>query len=331
MHTGLTGGRVHGDSCAEQRGGSVQRGVLRDLDGKPLIHNHLIAVSSDRRLADLTATSILGHASIGASVAARTVLLLVFLAVLALQAGVDHAANANVVAYLEVRHLAARCCDHANQLVTWHHRVLREAQVVFNEVHVGVADAAVLDVEGDILIARRIARHVHVLERVQGSLLCSKCVDLHCLRVWGGCGSKLVGGLLFEGCRCNEGCVPGVPERSEGPVTDLNALRYPGTQVPGATPGTGQHRRGADPTGIAGLKERELCPGKRICTRKTWDMFTQSCSRSPPTKKHIHVYPQLVPGVTLWGARDGHPDPGTGNPGTPGTRVPGVALDSTCQ
>eukprot|EP00961_Rhodomonas_salina_P053371 715778-Rhodomonas_salina.1 len=102
------GGGKHGDPSAEQWSCSVQRGVLRDLDCKLLVHNHLIAVSSDCRVASLTAPPILAHAAIGRCVAGRAILLLVHLAKLAFLARVYHAADADIVTNLEVRHLTAR-------------------------------------------------------------------------------------------------------------------------------------------------------------------------------------------------------------------------------
>mmetsp|Transcript_23091 Transcript_23091/g.54888 ORF Transcript_23091/g.54888 Transcript_23091/m.54888 type:complete len:216 (-) Transcript_23091:276-923(-) len=101
-------GFIHGDPSAEQWSCSVQRGVLRDLDCKLLVHNHLIAVSSDCRVASLTAPPILAHAAVGRCVAGRAILLLVHLAKLAFLARVYHAADADIVTNLEVRHLTAR-------------------------------------------------------------------------------------------------------------------------------------------------------------------------------------------------------------------------------
>ena len=80
--------------------------------------------------------------------AARAVLLEAGLAVVALAAGVDEAADADAVADLVLGHLGADLGDDAGDLVAGDHRVVRLAPLGLDGVDVGVADAGELDVEG---------------------------------------------------------------------------------------------------------------------------------------------------------------------------------------
>ena len=79
------------------------------------------------------------------------------LAVLAIHAGIHHASDTDVVSNLELGNLRSYGSHSADQLVSRHHRVLREAQVVLDEVNVGMANTAVLDVEANVHVTRSIA------------------------------------------------------------------------------------------------------------------------------------------------------------------------------
>ena len=71
---------------------------------------------------------------------------------------VDHAADADAVADLELSHLAAGGDDGADNLVAGHHREdAVRAPLGLDLVQVRVADAAVLDVDGDVVVAGRAA------------------------------------------------------------------------------------------------------------------------------------------------------------------------------
>jgi hypothetical protein len=66
-------------------------------------------------------------------------------------AAVDHAADADPVADLELRHIVADRRDHARDLVSGHQRIDGVAQVVLHDVQVGVADAREPDVDGHVV------------------------------------------------------------------------------------------------------------------------------------------------------------------------------------
>ena len=73
------------------------------------------------------------------------------LAVVALAAGVDETADADVVADLVLGHLGADRGDDAGDLVAGHDGVVGLAPLALDGVDVGVADARELDVEGHVV------------------------------------------------------------------------------------------------------------------------------------------------------------------------------------
>ena len=110
----------------------------------------------------------------------------------AVLAGVDHAADADHVADLEVLDVRANRADPADDLVARHHRVDAAAPFVAGLVQVGMAHAAVEDVDHHVVRAR-----IAALERMR------------CQRGGGGLGgvaldveshSSLLGRLGWERC-----------------------------------------------------------------------------------------------------------------------------------
>ena len=91
--------------------------------------------------------------AVGAGVAGEAVLLLAGLAVDALAAGVDHAADADPVADGVLGHVGADLGDDAGDLVAGNQRVGLRAPVAADSVDVGVADAGVLDLDQDVVRA----------------------------------------------------------------------------------------------------------------------------------------------------------------------------------
>ena len=89
--------------------------------------------------------------AVGLRVAGDAVLLVAGLAVLALAARVDHAADADAVARREPGDVRADLGDDAGDLVARDGRVGDLAPLAAREVDVGVADAAELDVDPDVL------------------------------------------------------------------------------------------------------------------------------------------------------------------------------------
>src|SRR5206468_10227607 len=97
--------------------------------------------------------------------AVLAVLLEALLARGAAAAGVDHAAHADGVADLELLHPRADPRDLPDDLVPHHQRVLRRAPLAAHGVQVGVADAAVLNVDRHVVRPRLTALERVGLER----------------------------------------------------------------------------------------------------------------------------------------------------------------------
>ena len=143
--------RVGGDAGAQQRRGGVELQAVGDAQDEVLVDDDVVGVAAvgDRAVAV--------DRAVGLRVARQAVLLLAGLAVLALAAGVDHAADADAVARRERRDLRADLGDDAGDLVARDRRVGDLAPLAAGEVDVGVADAAELDVDADVLRADRAA------------------------------------------------------------------------------------------------------------------------------------------------------------------------------
>jgi len=70
------------------------------------------------------------------------------------RAGVDEAADADVVAGLELRDLAADRRDDAGDLMARHQREHAVAPAVVDHVNVGMTDAAIADRDDDVVVVR---------------------------------------------------------------------------------------------------------------------------------------------------------------------------------
>ncbi len=70
-------------------------------------------------------------------------------------AGIHHAPHTDHIAFLEGFDLRPDRRHPADNLVTRNHRVLGDAPVVVGEMDVGVAHAAVIDLDGDVIRAWR--------------------------------------------------------------------------------------------------------------------------------------------------------------------------------
>jgi hypothetical protein len=132
------------DAGAQQRRGHVEPEGVGDAQHEGLVDDDLLAVAAVRRQA------VLAHGVVRTDVAVEAVLLEAALAVLAVAAGVDHAADADAVADGVPADLGADLRDHAGDLVTGDERVHRLAPLVAAGVDVGVADAGVRDVDEDV-------------------------------------------------------------------------------------------------------------------------------------------------------------------------------------
>ncbi|KAG1264606.1 hypothetical protein G6F66_014195 [Rhizopus arrhizus] len=118
------------------------------LHHEALLDHHVVGIAAVGRCTALAFAAVVGPGR-----AFGAVLLQVVLAGVAVAARVDHAADAGVVADLETGDVAADFGHAADDLVARHHRVDRATPVVAGLVQVGVADAAVEDVDQHIVVA----------------------------------------------------------------------------------------------------------------------------------------------------------------------------------
>ena len=154
---------VERDPCAEQRRGDVETDALGDAQHVVLVDDDLGGVATEGLLAGVLT------AVVGLHLALRAELLLACLAVLALTAGVDEAADTHPVADLVLADLVADLRDGAGDLVAGDHREVAAAPLVTGLVDVGVADAGVGDVDDDVVRLRVAARDGALLERLLGA------------------------------------------------------------------------------------------------------------------------------------------------------------------
>ncbi|MNR10547.1 hypothetical protein D3C85_1268040 [compost metagenome] len=85
-------------------------------------------------------------------------------------AGVDHAADAGVVAHLELADVLADLGDPADDLMARHHGIHGIAPVPARLVQVGMADAAVEDFDQYVVVARFAAGEIERDERGVGAV-----------------------------------------------------------------------------------------------------------------------------------------------------------------
>ncbi len=136
------------DAGAQQRRRDVELEGVGDAEGEALADHDLLAVATHRLLAVVALTVVRHHRALDAE------LLLAVLAVLALAAGVDHAADADPVTDLVARHTIADLGHDAGDLVTGHHREDGAAPLLADLVDVAVADPGEGDVDDDVVIAQ---------------------------------------------------------------------------------------------------------------------------------------------------------------------------------
>jgi hypothetical protein len=176
-------GRVGRDPRAQQRRGGVELDPVRDAHHEVLVDDHVVGVAAigDRAVAV--------DRAVGLRVAGQAVLLLAPPAVLALPAGVDHAADPDAIAGGVPGHLGPDLGHDAGDLVAGDGRVGDLPPFATGEVDVGVADAAEADVDAHVLgtdgaafDAQRLKPGVGRLraDRLSGGrrLRGSECVDL---------------------------------------------------------------------------------------------------------------------------------------------------------
>lgn len=153
---------------AHSRGGDSGELILGMAD----LHHELVAHDDALRIAAQgVAGRIWRRAVIGADHArAFAVLLKPFVAGGAGLAAVDHAANADQIAFLEAADVGTDGGDAADDLVTRHAGVEGAGPFAAHRVQVGVADAAIGDLDLDVVLAGRATDDVEGHERLVGGV-----------------------------------------------------------------------------------------------------------------------------------------------------------------
>lgn len=146
LHLVVDDRRVRGDAGAQQRRGLVEGVAVGDRDDKVLAANDVAAVATEGPFAA-------GFAGVGVHGALAHVLV-VLSAVLAVTAGANKAADADVVADLELLHRGTGLLDASHELVPGDLRKGGEAPLVAGLVDVGVAKTAVKDFHEDLIFKR---------------------------------------------------------------------------------------------------------------------------------------------------------------------------------
>ena len=141
--------RPSGDAGAEQRRGGLEVEPVRNLQDECFGDDDCVGIAAVGRHG---VAAIVGVVGVGRALVA--ILLEPAKARLAAPAGIDHAADPHGVACLELRHLGADASDAADDLMARDHGIDRAAPVVAGVVDVGVADAAIENVDHDVVGAR---------------------------------------------------------------------------------------------------------------------------------------------------------------------------------
>ena len=141
--------RVGRDAGAEQRRDGSEVLVRRDAQHEAFLDDDAIRIAAEGvRAAEQGAV-------VGAGEALFAVLLLALAAGRALRATIHHAADPDGIAYLEAGNAGADGADTADDLVAGNARELGDMPFVAGRMQVGMADAAIKDVDLNIVVARR--------------------------------------------------------------------------------------------------------------------------------------------------------------------------------
>lgn len=153
---------VQGDARAQQGRGLVEGDAVGDAYGEGLVDDDLLRVAAVGGLA------VLADGVVRADVALEAVLLQPRLAVLALTAGVDHAADTHLVADGELGDAGTDGLDDTGDLVPRNHREDGFAPALTGLVDVRVTDTGVLDVDQNVELTDFAALDGGALQRSLG-------------------------------------------------------------------------------------------------------------------------------------------------------------------
>ena len=137
--------RVRGDARTQQRRGNIQSEAVRNADDEAFRDDDFLAVSAVGRVAVVIQGVIRGDNAFCA------ILFFPAEAVFALAAGINKAANTDAVTDCKLGHFRTDCRHDAGDFVARHHREDPAAPFIKCTVKVGVADAAVLNVDENIV------------------------------------------------------------------------------------------------------------------------------------------------------------------------------------
>ena len=142
-------GRIGGDSRAQQGTGGFGVEFFRQAQHEPVGHEDSLRIAAVCGQAILSVFVIVGLRAIVFAIHFQS-----GKAGLAMSAGVYHRANAYHVTRLELRNITADACHSSDDLMARNHRVGAPSPFVARLVNVGVADAAIKNVDYDIVRAR---------------------------------------------------------------------------------------------------------------------------------------------------------------------------------
>src|SRR5712692_11972204 len=141
--------RIDRDTGAEKVGCTIHWNILRDS-------KHIIFIDYDFiRISSLSAIlSVSFDCVVSQSRSLRTILFKPFTTRPAFAARIDEATHSDSVTHFITSHFWANSRDNACDLMSWNHWECRCSPLITYLVYVCVADPTVLNVDGDIMIAR---------------------------------------------------------------------------------------------------------------------------------------------------------------------------------
>ena len=161
----VTQWRVGRDPGAQQRRRRLRIEPLGNAQDEPGRDHDALRVAAEGRQAVVAVAAVVGQGRVF-----RTILLEALGAGGAVPAGVDHATDADQFADRETAHRVADAGDPADDLVSRHQRVQAVVPFVARLMKVRVADAAVEDVDHQVVGARRAAFEAMGGQRGAGGL-----------------------------------------------------------------------------------------------------------------------------------------------------------------
>ena len=161
-HIPVAQGRVGGDAGAQERRDAFQRQFGRNSQDIIFVHHDLSGIAAvGRRFA------ILLVAVVGGAHPFFTILFLAGVALWTFATGINEAADTGEVADFEFCDLIARLDHAADNFVSRHHGINRVAPFVAGLMDVGVADAAIEDLDLDV-----VGTHIPALEAERRKRIC---------------------------------------------------------------------------------------------------------------------------------------------------------------